>query len=134
MNKSILVGRVCTDIDLKQTPKGVSVASFRVAVDRRFTSREGERQADFISIVAWRQQAEFVSKYFSKGNPISIDGSIQTRDYTDKDGNKRYAFEVVADHIAFVPGDGKKSAAPADVQADTSGEYQEVESEDDLPF
>ena len=107
-NKAILIGRLTADPELKQTPNGVSVCSFSIACDRAFSGRNGERQTDFINIVTWRQQAEFVSKYFSKGRLIGIDGSIQTRNYEDKNGNKRTAVEVVAYRAFFV--DSKNSA------------------------
>ncbi|MFQ8953395.1 MAG: single-stranded DNA-binding protein [Oscillospiraceae bacterium] len=93
-NIVVLTGRLTADPELKTTQSGLSVTSFSIAVDRRFGSGE-ERQTDFINIVAWRQQAEFVAKYFKKGNLIGIEGSIQTRKYTDKNGNNRTAFEVV---------------------------------------
>ncbi len=103
-NIVVLTGRLTADPELKTTQSGLSVTSFSIAVDRRFGSGE-ERQTDFINIVAWRQQAEFVAKYFKKreGNLIGIEGSIQTRKYTDKNGNNnRTAFEVVANNIQFV--------------------------------
>lgn len=100
INRVVLMGRLTADPEMRQTPSGVSVASFAVAVDRRYT-KDGERQTDFINIVAWRQTADFVCRYFRKGNMIALDGSIQTRNYTDKNGNKRTAFEVVADSVSF---------------------------------
>ena len=100
-NLVVLTGRLTADAELKTTNNGVSVCSFTIAVERRYKQGE-ERQADFINIVAWRQTAEFVSKHFSKGNMIGIEGSIQTRKYQDKDGNNRTAFEVVANNVQFV--------------------------------
>ena len=100
LNRAILMGRLVADPELRQTPNGVSVCSFRIAVDRNY-SRDRERQTDFIDIVAWRQTAEFVSRYFTKGKMIIIEGSIQTRNYEDKNGNKRTAVEVVADNVQF---------------------------------
>ena len=153
-NKAILIGRLTADPELKQTPNGVSVCSFSIACDRAFSGRNGERQTDFINIVTWRQQAEFVSKYFSKGRLIGIDGSIQTRNYEDKNGNKRTAVEVVADRAFFV--DGKNSAQgsgssypsnpgnnfsrpaapaePASYSSGSFGDFSEIDGEDDLPF
>lgn len=137
LNKAILVGRLTADPELRQTPSGVSACSFSIAVNRPYTGKGGERQTDFINIVAWRSTAEFVARYFRKGNSIGIDGSIQTRSYTDKQGNKRTAFEVVADHVSFV--EGKQSSAastgyapgrPAAPQTD----YLEVDCDEDLPF
>lgn len=100
-NLVVLTGRLTADPELKTTPNGVSVTSFSIAVERRYKQGE-ERQADFINIVAWRGAAEFISKYFSKGSMIGIEGSIQTRKYQDKNGNNRTAFEVVANNVQFV--------------------------------
>lgn len=100
-NKVILIGNLCADPELKQTPNGVSVTSFRLAAGRRKV-KDQEPKTDFISVVAWRNTAEFICKYFRKGNPILIIGSIQTRNWTDANGNKRYATEVVADEAQFV--------------------------------
>lgn len=100
LNVVILMGRLVADPELRQTPNGVSVCAFRIAVNRRY-SKDGEQQADFIDIVAWRQSAEFVSRYFSKGRMIIVEGSIQTRNYEDKNGNKRTAVEVVANNVQF---------------------------------
>ena len=149
-NKAILIGRLTADPELKQTPNGVSVCSFSIACDRAFSGRNGERQTDFINIVTWRQQAEFVSKYFSKGRLIGIDGSIQTRNYEDKNRNKRTATEIVTDNVFFTGAKSSNSgsgstgynensyAAPAPAQpAYTSGaasDFEEVESDNDLPF
>lgn len=101
-NKAILVGNMTADPELKQTQSGISVCSFSIAVNRRFKDQNGNTECDFINIVTWRQQAEFVSKYFKKGNPILVCGQLQTRNYTDNQGNKRYATEVVADEVSFV--------------------------------
>ena len=100
MNKVILVGRLVKAPELHQTASGVSVCTFTVACDRRF-QKEGERQADFINCVAWRQSAEFISKYFTKGTRIALEGSIQVRSWDDNEGNKRYATEVIVDHAEF---------------------------------
>lgn len=101
LNVVALVGRLVANPELRQTPNGVSVTSFRIAVDRNFARAGEQRQADFIDIVAWRQQAEFVCKYFQKGSWIAIDGSLQTRQYQDKNGNNRTAVEVIANNISF---------------------------------
>ena len=106
-NIVVLTGRICQPVELKTTPNGISVCTFSIAVDRAYKKGE-EKQTDFINIVAWRQTAEFVSKYFGKGNLIGIEGSIQTRRYQDKDGNNRTSFEVVANNVQFV--ESKKSA------------------------
>jgi len=101
MNKVVLIGRLTKDPELRYTPSNnTSVCQFTVAVDRRFKS-EGQPQADFIQIVAWRQTAEFVAKYFTKGSRIAITGSIQTRTWDDNSGNRRYITEVVADEVEF---------------------------------
>lgn len=101
LNRAVLMGRLTTDPELRQTPNGISVLSFSIAVDRTYGGKNGERQTDFINLVAWRQTAEFISRYFSKGQMIAVDGSIQTRNYTDKQGNNRTAFEVVVDNASF---------------------------------
>lgn len=101
LNRVILMGRLTADPEHKQTPNGVSVTSFSIAVDRNFNGKDGNRQTDFINIVAWRQTADFVCRYFTKGRMIALEGSIQTRNYEDRNGNKRTAFEVVADQVYF---------------------------------
>ncbi len=102
LNKVILIGNLTADPELKTTAAGVSVCSFRIGVQRRFKDSNGQSVSDFINIVAWRQTAEFISKFFRKGRPICIVGSIQTRGYTDQQGNRRYVTEVVADDASFV--------------------------------
>lgn len=151
-NKAILIGRLTADPELKQTPSGVYLVNFRIAVDRNFRGQDGQRQTDFINIVCWRQRAEFVAKYFHKGDAIGIDGSIQTRSYEDQQGNKRTAVEVVADNVFFVGGKNNGNAgggsyvpaqaappapAPAAPVAYSSGaasDFEEVEIDNDLPF
>ena len=146
-NKAILIGRLTADPELKQTGSGTYVVNFQIAVDRRFKSQDGERKADFITIVCWRQQAEFVAKYFHKGDPIGIDGSIQTRNYEDRQGNKRTAVEVVADNVFFVGGKGSGAsqmaapavsspapAAPVTYSSGADSAFEEAETDNDLPF
>ena len=99
MNKVILLGRLTKDPELRTTQNQIPVATFTLAVDRRFKNLSGEKQADFISIIAWRQQAEFASKYFQKGSRMAIVGNIQTRTWDDKEGKRHYATEVIADEI-----------------------------------
>ena len=106
LNKTILIGRLTNDPELKQTQSGVSVSSFSVAVNRRFSKEE--QKADFINCLAWRQQAEFLCKYFRKGSSVLVVGEIQTRSWQDQSGQKRYATEVVAQEISFV--DSKSEA------------------------
>lgn len=149
LNRAILMGRLVADPELRQTPNGVSVVTFRIAVDRNFNGKDGNRQTDFIDIVAWRQSAEFVSRYFSKGKMIIVEGSIQTRNYEDKNGNKRTAVEVVADNVQFgeskSAGSGQGYSAPAPTQAPPEpsvsyasgdvGDFSEMSADsDDLPF
>ena len=112
INNVILMGRVCSDIELKTTNSGKSVANFRIAVDRSY-SKGGNKEADFIPIVVWENTADFVSKYFSKGSMIALRGEIQTRNYEDSNGNKRTAFEVVAREVSFCGGKNETSSAPS---------------------
>lgn len=125
-NLVVLTGRLTANPELKTTPSGTPVCSFTIAVNRNKRANE-EQQTDFINIVAWRNKAEFISKYFTKGNLIGIEGSIQTRKYTDKNGNNRTVFEVVVNNAQFVEG---KKDKPLPVDYDEENEV----SEDDLPF
>ena len=102
MNKVFLIGRLTRDPELRYTGSNTAVASFTIAVNRTFTNQQGEREADFINIVVWRKQAENVKNYLSQGSQVAVDGRIQTRNYEDKDGNKRYVTEVVADNVEFL--------------------------------
>jgi len=101
MNNVVLMGRLVKDPELRHTQSGLPVVSFRIAVDRRYSKDQAERQADFIDIVAWRGTAEFVQKFFSKGRLIAVQGHLQVREWQDKDGNKRWATEVVAENVYF---------------------------------
>ena len=111
LNRIILMGRLTRDPELRRTSSGTAVTSFSLAVDRDFKSQSGEKETDFIDIVAWRNTAEFVSKYFTKGRMAVVEGRLQIRDWTDKDGNKRRSAEVVADNVYF--GDSKRDAESA---------------------
>ena len=111
LNRIILMGRLTRDPELRRTGSGTAVTSFSLAVDRDFKSQSGEKETDFIDIVAWRSTAEFVSKYFTKGRMAVVEGRLQIRDWTDKDGNKRRSAEVVADNVYF--GDSKRDAESA---------------------
>lgn len=139
MNKTILIGRMTKDAELRTTANGVSVASFSIAVNRRFKNADGGYDADFINCVAWRQQAEFISKYFKKGQQIGLVGSIQTRNYDDKEGKKVYVTEVAVDEAYFC-GDKEKTAEkpnlpPEATRIDNSGFVPApVSGNDDLPF
>lgn len=126
-NLVVLTGRICNDVELKTTPSGVSVCTFSLAVDRGYGEN---KQTDFINIVAWRSTAEFISKYFKKGSLIGIEGSIQTRKYTDKNGNSRTAFEVIANNTQFVEGKKTEDA----VMPQRTDEFAEVDISEDLPF
>ena len=137
-NLVVLTGRLTADPELKTTPNGISVTTFSIAVDRRYRSGE-ERQTDFINIVAWRQSAEFITKYFKKGSMIGIEGSIQTRRYQDKNGNNRTAFEVVANNVQFVESKrdgGSDNAAPASFSNADANDFTDFgdTSDDDLPL
>lgn len=141
LNCAIIMGRLTAEPELKTTNSNLSVCSFSVAVDRSFSK---EKQTDFINVVAWRQTADFVSRYFHKGQMIAVQGSIQTRNYTDKNGNKRTAFEVVASEVSFCgskaesggfQSDNAQSAAPAAYQNGGSEDFSDIApAEDDLPF
>lgn len=136
-NIVILTGRLTADPELKTTPNGISVTSFSIAVSRRYRSGE-ETQADFINIVAWRQTAEFITKYFKKGSMIGIEGSIQTRKYTDKNGNNRTAFEVVANNAQFVESKKDGGTTPGTASSFSNAEADDFAEigggDDDLPF
>ena len=138
-NLVVLTGRLTADPELKTTPNGVSVTTFSIAVNRNYRAGE-EQQTDFINIVAWRQRAEFITKYFKKGSMIGIEGSIQTRRYQDKNGNNRTAFEVVVNNAQFVESKRDGASASADSEpaafsnADAS-DFSEIGGmDDDLPF
>ncbi len=147
LNKVILCGRLTADPELKQTPSGIAVVSFSLAVNRRFKSSDGaqSQQTDFINVVAWRQTAEFISRYFHKGSALCITGSIQTRTWQDQQGQKRYATEVVADEAMFVDSKNESNAggsfAPDTYNAPSyssapaaSPKFEELKTDDDLPF
>ena len=149
LNKVVLCGRMTADPELKQTASGIAVVSFTLAVNRRYQTKNADgaqaQQADFISVVAWRQTAEFISRYFRKGSALCITGSIQTRSWQDQQGQKRYATEVVADEAMFV--DSKNDAgaaagqfaesynAPSYSSSPASApKFEELKTDDDLPF
>ena len=138
MNVTVLMGRLTSDPELKHTPNNVAVTSFTLAVDRAYIKQGAQRESDFIGIVAWRSTAEFICKYFRKGQMMAVQGQIQTRSYTDKDGNKRKAFEVVAENVSFTESrkkDGesreKSRSGSPDVETD---DFEELPTDDDLPF
>ena len=150
LNHIVLMGRLTRDPELRRTGTGVAVASFSIAVDRDFGSREsGEKETDFIDIVAWRNTAEFVSKYFTKGRMAVVSGRLQIRNWTDKEGNKRRSAEVVADNIYF--GDSRRdgetgggsyapfpgdfgAVPPAPVPPASGSDFAMLEDDGQLPF
>ena len=148
MNQIVIMGRLTRDPELRQTPNGVSVASFSLAVDRGYSPKDGgERQTDFIDVVAWRNTAEFVSKYFTKGQMAAVTGRLQIRDWTDKENNKRRSAEVVAENVYFTESKKSREAAlggATDPKEDfgsgyntpvESSDFTELDMDDgDLPF
>ena len=148
LNKVILMGHMTADPELKQTTSGISVCSFSIGVNRRYSKADqGQQSVDFINIVAWRQQAEFVSRYFKKGSSIIVCGSIQVRSWTDNNGQKRYATEVVADEVSFGAPAASQSGERAQTQSYTpsaygtpsfnstgSADFEEIPGDESLPF
>ncbi len=156
LNIAAIMGRLTADPELRTTQNGISVTSFTLAVDRSYAPRGEERQTDFINVVAWRNTAEFVCKYFTKGQMMAVDGSIQTRNYEDRQGNRRTAVEVVANNVNFCGSrreSGGAQASQGDISSDTaparrpsydepapaysSGsdeDFDEILGDDDLPF
>ena len=148
LNKIVIMGRLTRDPELRRTGSGTAVTSFSLAVDRDFKSQSGEKETDFIDVVAWRQTAEFVSKYFTKGRMAVVEGRLQLRDWTDKDGGKRRSAEVVAENVYFGDskrdGAGENSAPPAygapagrgsSAPAESHSDFAEIGEEDgELPF
>ncbi len=141
-NKVIMVGNLVADPELKQTPNGIPVTSFRIAVGRRFTRQGEQQQTDFFDIVAWRQTAEFVTRFFTKGRAILVCGSLQTRQWQDQNGNKRIAYEIVADECTFADKrpdgapsrDSYPTEAPSYSSPKTDGSFEELSADDELPF
>lgn len=141
LNKVVLAGRLTADVELKQTPSGVSVCSFSIAINRRFAN-DGAQNTDFITCQAWRSTAEFISKYFKKGSAICITGSIQTRSWKDTNGNTRYATEVVIDEAMFVDGkndtQGTEASYPNNFtegfKSSPTPNFEGVNEDDSLPF
>lgn len=149
LNCAVIMGRIVADPELRTTNTGISVTSFAVAVERSFVKSGEERQADFIDVVAWRSTADFVTKYFRKGSMIAVQGSIQTHTYDDKNGNKRKAFNIVAESVSFcgskaetgngggntgVRFDNQSAPAPAYQSASADDFIDAFPSDDDLPF
>ena len=139
LNKVILIGHLTANPELKNTPAGVAVTSFSIGVARKYTKAGEQPQTDFINIVAWRSTAEFICKYFKKGQAICICGSLQTRSWTANDGTKRYATEVVAEEATFI--EKKASETPSTAEAvplpqeeGLAMEWAEASADEDLPF
>ena len=146
-NKVILIGNLTADPELKQTASGISACTFSIAVNRRYKDQNGNTECDFINIVAWRERAEFVTRYFTKGKPILVCGQIQTRNWTDSNGQKRYATEVIADEVSFVaPAENaaepkNNAAAPGSYtpaaytgNSAAAAQFEEIPADSDLPF
>lgn len=139
INNVVLMGRICQDLELRTTASGVSVTSFNIAVERNYQKQGEEKQTDFLTVVCWKGTADFVTRYFRKGSMIAVQGSIQTRNYEDKQGNKRTAVEVVADNVSFCGSKAEQgSTAPAfppvaAAQTPSANINMSVE-DDDLPF
>ncbi len=144
INNVVLMGRLVATPELRNTQNGIAVTSFALAVERSFARAGEQRQADFIDCVAWRNTAEFIARYFQKGSMIAITGSIQTRTYDDKNGNKRKATEIVVDQASFCGSKAETgtnsyaapSAAPAapSFATGSEGDFEEIAGDDDLPF
>ena len=128
LNHITIMGRLTRDPELRHTGSGIAVASFTLAVDRDYKSQNGEKECDFIDIVAWRNTAEFAEKYFEKGQMAIVSGRLTSRRYEDKNGNKRTAYEVVADHIYFA------SSNPKSETDEAPQSFNELSDEGDLPF
>lgn len=134
LNKIILMGRLTRDPELRRTGNGTAVTSFTIAVDRDFKSQNGEKETDFIDVVAWRSTAEFVSKHFAKGRMAAVEGKLQIRDWTDKDGTKRRAAEVIADNVYFADSKRDDMTANRNALAERAEQFAEIEEDGELPF
>jgi single-strand DNA-binding protein len=136
LNHIFIMGRLTRDPELRKTGSGVSVASFTIAVDRDF-AKDGEKKTDFIDCVAWRQTGEFISKYFTKGRMIVVDGHLEIREWTDKEGNKRRNAEVIVDHAYFADSkkdDSNAQPAPSYAQSVPEADFTVIEDNEPLPF
>jgi len=151
LNKVILIGRLTADVELSQTPTGINYCRFTIAINRPF-QKDKEEQADFIRVTAWRATAEFISKYFSKGSAIIVEGSLRNNDYTDKDGIKHYSMNVLASNVSFGGSNGKKSntnnvigqaeqnsndivqTVNEPIQIGNLNEFEEILSDGEVPF
>ena len=136
MNKVVLVGRLTAKPELRYTSSNTAFLRFTVAVNRNFTGADGKREADFINVVAWRKQAETISKFFDKGNLIAIEGRLQTGSYDDRDGNKRYTMDVALDNFEFVEGKNSRSTTDTSLESNEPSPYdfQDSVSVENDPF
>ena len=135
LNKVFLQGRLVADPELRHTQQGTPVASFRLAVDRGYKSKDPNAQnADFVNVVSWRNTAEFVCKYFTKGRMMLVEGRLQMRDYTDKDGNRRVAAEIVTDNVYFCDSRTDETGADSGVLQESAGFSELADDDGDLPF
>ncbi len=135
MNKVVLVGRLTAKPELRYTSSNTAFLRFTIAVNRNFTSADGKREADFINVVAWRKQAETISKFFDKGNLIAVEGRLQTGSYDDRDGNKRYTMDVALDNFEFVEGRNKSQSDMSDTSSEPSPyDYQDSVNVENDPF
>jgi len=148
LNQVSLMGRLTADPELRHTPNDVAVTTFTIAVNRSYVKQGAERQADFIDIVAWRNTAEFICRYFKKGQMMAVTGSLQTRNYTDKDGKNRKAVEVLADNVYFTESKGSSSSSSpspseggqayeeekATYSSGSAEDFTVIEDDEDLPF
>ena len=133
MNKIFLIGRLTKDPELRYTPSGAAVCSFTLAVDRRFTSQSGEREADFINIVVWNKAAENCAKYLSKGRQIAVEGRLQIRSFDGNDGQRRWVTEVIADNVEFL-GNGQGGSGDKNKQQDDDWGQEITFDSNDVPF
>lgn len=132
LNNVVIMGRLTRDPELRRTQSGTAVTSFTMAVDRDFKSQSGEKETDFIDVVAWRNTGEFAAKYLAKGRMAAVEGRIQVRDWQDKDGNRRKSVEVVADNVYFA--DSKRDSKPQESRTVDDQEFDEIEDDGNFPF
>lgn len=132
LNNVVIMGRLTRDPELRRTQSGTAVTSFTMAVDRDFKSQSGEKETDFIDVVAWRNTGEFAAKYLAKGRMAAVEGRIQVRNWQDKDGNRRKYVEVVADNVYFA--DSKRDSKPQESRTVDDQEFDEIEDDGDFPF
>lgn len=140
-SRVIVMGRITADLELRQTPSSVSVLSFRIAVNRPFVAKNGERATDFFNVVAWRAQAEFIAKYFKKGSLILVDGRLESREYVDKNGATQRVVEIIAENVSFT-GEAKQSNNDSQgspkleepEMEENIDDFKDLDDDEDLPF